>query len=717
MTSRTINCLIAASILAGCATNTDDTGPDNDGETPDFRDGSYFYVLGYDAETGTQIRGGAHDVVTFDENGKREAIDSANRVSRLHPDMTPGSDYMVFDEELTEGHTDWPVFASTWWPQSENGVAWRWQNGASDDYNDHSDVDRLSPLEKYDLLFYPGQEQTVEAVSHCEYRDYVEDPENCERIDHPELTVVGPATRWELENQGVYQFVEPENWWGHCNGWASYATAEPLGFPERDVRVRFDGSEVFECEADEEGCVLFRMADMEGLMTELYFSDQATFSGRRCNVTPDELERDEMGRPVDVECRDLNAGSFHAAITGLLARGADELVPGGEADFPAFVIDHNYDHEIWNFPVIGFEMNAAEEVTAEEAQELVGGEGAYQFNDDATHFMRVELTYEMVSDSVPANQLMIRADQRTIAPVPVRLNYVLELDDANTILGGEWIENPSFTWQDSKELHPDFMWKALVARGWAEGADDLGGDDDNPFVAYSRVQSLLRCANDPESCEGERDVDHVIALDLTAAAGGGEEVRYDAVLAAGEWTATISHDPANPGGDADLYVRLGDAPSLSQYDCRPWLSGSNEVCTFTLTETTEVHLMVHGYNPGSNAYRLLLEGDVEGDDTEPPPTGWDGMNESGTVAADAEDHFSTGELEAGTYLFNLSGTGDADLYVRTGAAPTTSSWDCRPYSGGSDEQCTVTLTEAAEVFLMVRGWAASSDYSLQGSAQ
>ena len=211
MTSRTINFLIAASILAGCATNNDDNGPANDGETPDFRDGSYFYVLGYDPVTGTQIRGGAHDVVTFDEDGKREAIDSANRVSRLHPEMTPGSDYMVFDEELTEGHTDWPVFASTWWPQSQNGVAWRWQAGASDDYSDHSDVDRLSPLEKYDLLFYPGQEQTVEAVSHCEYRDYVEDPENCERIDHPELTVVGPATRWELENQGFYQFVEPEN--------------------------------------------------------------------------------------------------------------------------------------------------------------------------------------------------------------------------------------------------------------------------------------------------------------------------------------------------------------------------------------------------------------------------------------------------------------------------------------------------------------------------
>jgi hypothetical protein len=35
----------------------------------------------------------------------------------------------------------------------------------------------------------------------------------------------------------------------------------------------------------------------------------------------------------------------------------------------------------------------------------------------------------------------------------------------------------------------------------------------------------------------------------------------------------------------------------------------------------------------------------------------------------------------------MTGTGDADLYVREGAEPTESSWDCRPYLADSNEEC------------------------------
>ena len=417
MLSRSSALLCALAVLAGCA-NDDNTDSDK-GETPDFRDGSYHYVLGYDPASGEQIRGGAHAIVGFSEEGKTEPIDSANRVSRFHPDFVAGSTYYQYDGNLTQGETDWDVFPSTWWPQSRNGIAWRW-SGGNEDYNNHSDTDRLSPAEKYDALFYPGQTQTVDAVSHCEYADYVEDPENCERIDHPELSVVGPTTRWELENQGQYQWVEPENWWGHCNGWASYATTEPLGYPVRDIRVRLENGEVTECTDDTEGCVLWRMADIEALMTELYFSDQATFSGRRCNTRPDEIERDEFGRPTDVACRDLNPGSFHIAITGMLGRGARSLVTGDTEGHPAFVLDHNYDHEVWNFPIVAFEVNSSEEVDEQRATELVGGEGDYPWNAAAEEFVRVKLTYTMISDGVPANQLFMRADERPIAPVDKR---------------------------------------------------------------------------------------------------------------------------------------------------------------------------------------------------------------------------------------------------------------------------------------------------------
>ncbi|MEM6990055.1 MAG: pre-peptidase C-terminal domain-containing protein [Myxococcota bacterium] len=101
-----------------------------------------------------------------------------------------------------------------------------------------------------------------------------------------------------------------------------------------------------------------------------------------------------------------------------------------------------------------------------------------------------------------------------------------------------------------------------------------------------------------------------------------------------------------------------------------------------------------------------------GDDKDPKP--WDGLDEEETIAKNAEHRYSTPELQPGTYLFSMSGTNDADLYVRTGAAPTESNFDCRPFQGSSTETCTVELVAPAPIHVMVRGWASSSEYRLVG---
>ena len=59
-----------------------------------------------------------------------------------------------------------------------------------------------------------------------------------------------------------------------------------------------------------------------------------------------------------------------------------------------------------------------------------------------------------------------------------------------------------------------------------------------------------------------------------------------------------------------------------------------------------------------------------------------------------EKRYATPRSPRAAYTFALAGTGDADLYVKRGAAPTTSSYDCRPYKSGSAETCTVTLAAA-----------------------
>jgi len=50
------------------------------------------------------------------------------------------------------------------------------------------------------------------------------------------------------------------------------------------------------------------------------------------------------------------------------------------------------------------------------------------------------------------------------------------------------------------------------------------------------------------------------------------------------------------------------------------------------------------------------------------------------------------------------GTGDADLYVRYGAAPTTSLYDCRPYAGNSNETCTINSPNAGTYYVSIHAY-------------
>ena len=49
-------------------------------------------------------------------------------------------------------------------------------------------------------------------------------------------------------------------------------------------------------------------------------------------------------------------------------------------------------------------------------------------------------------------------------------------------------------------------------------------------------------------------------------------------------------------GDADLYLRFGDKPTLSTWDCRPYRSGSSESCTVNVTQSGRYHVMLNAYS-------------------------------------------------------------------------------------------------------------------------
>ncbi|WP_224365273.1 M4 family metallopeptidase [Hyalangium versicolor] len=70
-------------------------------------------------------------------------------------------------------------------------------------------------------------------------------------------------------------------------------------------------------------------------------------------------------------------------------------------------------------------------------------------------------------------------------------------------------------------------------------------------------------------------------------------------------------------------------------------------------------------------------------------------------------------------VFNQVGgtgnTGDADLYVRLGAAPTTTTYNCRPYLSGNSETCTLSNPAAGTWYACSRGYSAFTNVTMKGT--
>ena len=104
----------------------------------------------------------------------------------------------------------------------------------------------------------------------------------------------------------------------------------------------------------------------------------------------------------------------------------------------------------------------------------------------------------------------------------------------------------------------------------------------------------------------------------------------------------------------------------------------------------------------------------------PPPPGdelQNGVPVTGLAASTGSDIVYTLAVPSGAtnISFNISGgSGDADMYVKFGSAPTDSSYDCRPYRNGNNETCTGTQT-GGTYYVRVKAYTTFSGVSLTGS--
>jgi len=190
-------------------------------------------------------------------------------------------------------------------------------------------------------------------------------------------------------------------------------------------------------------------------------------------------------------------------------------------------------------------------------------------------------------------------------------------------------------------------------------------------------------------------------------ASQGDSLNYTMEVPAG--ATNISFNISGGSGDADLYVRFGAAPTDTTYDCRPYRNGNNETCTGSSSGGT--------YYIRVKAYTTFSGVTLTGSYTEGGGNPGDPINETYSnisVARGAWTYYTV-DLSAGYSDLDVSisgGSGDADLYVRQGAQPTTSSYDCRPYRWGNNETCSFTNPASTVWHIGIRGYSASSGVTL-----
>ncbi|MDI1252362.1 pre-peptidase C-terminal domain-containing protein [Thermomonas sp.] len=187
----------------------------------------------------------------------------------------------------------------------------------------------------------------------------------------------------------------------------------------------------------------------------------------------------------------------------------------------------------------------------------------------------------------------------------------------------------------------------------------------------------------------------------------GNDVVYTMVVPSG--ATALSFTMSGGTGDADMYVKFGSTPTDTSYDCRPYKSGNSESCSFASPSTGTYYVRLKAYSSFTGASLI-------GDYT----AGGGGGGGSSSVLLPTVSRGNTSATytltvaSGQTGVISISGgTGDADLYVKKGSAPTTSSYDCRPYKSGNSESCTVT--SAGTYYMNVRAYQSFSGVTLTGA--
>ncbi len=312
-------------------------------------------------------------------------------------------------------------WAGHYWPTAEDSINNRW-NGATTD----------SPAAKYGKAFgVTGVEDAVSATFGIDGRDGAActDDSACD-LDAGEMCAI---------RRGATEGKCLPTWEGICHAWAPAA----IMLAEPKHAATYNG-------------VTFKVQDVKALVSIMYDDTSSKSVSLRCEADESTIPVDSNGRPTARACKDTNAGTWHLIATNYL--GLKQK---------AFVYDRTWDDEVWNQPVRSYSITRYEPITAAAANKLITGattgSTTYAYNRDAASLVRVHMDLKYIAESPASKDGNLAATISRYTRTD-KLDYVLELDAAGKVIGGEWFGA-------SKTDHPDFLWLptrrngASVAKG------------------------------------------------------------------------------------------------------------------------------------------------------------------------------------------------------------------------------------------------------------
>lgn len=232
----------------------------------------------------------------------------------------------------------------------------------------------------------------------------------------------------------------------------------------------------------------------------------------------------------------------------------------------------------------------------------------------------------------------------------------------------------------------------------------------NPGLTHDDIEAMIKAtatdlgAPDFDNTYGYGRVDLVAALDFAETGNLPPKAKFTpTVMMSNPLQVMFTNKSFDPNGDAlvGLLWDFGDGNTSTEIRPRHTYAAAGEYSvslrvTDAMGSSGQIAQLVK-VGPVANPY--LTKGMAVND------------------LAGSKDSVRKFRLRVPANAENLSisiagGSGDVDLYVRHGAEPTASAFDCRPYLNGNNEQCTVSSPSAGIYYVSLVGYTAYNGVTL-----